>query len=212
MKGRPRAPLAAALLLLLFPVGGAAQLGFGVSGGLSTATLSGDDLVGEMDRRTGFNVGAFADVPLGGIIHLVPGVYYVQKGAEPRSAAIDVLAIDYLQIPLLLRVEVSPAAPLGISVLLGPTFGFQVSCVAETPDGDVDCGEDAVADLDLSKGFDLGAAFGAGAAFAVSPAMSLVASAAWDMGLTRIDDSPANQDIRNDAILVNVGFVWTPGR
>src|SRR5690606_16751082 len=58
-----RRNLAVLVLGLLAPGAAAAQTPVsvvGFSGGLSFATATGDD-VGNVDRRTGFNVGAFAD-------------------------------------------------------------------------------------------------------------------------------------------------------
>jgi len=214
MRQKCTAPWGAALLLLfLLGTPAAGQMSVGLSGGLSLASLGGSDTADDLGTRTGFNVGAFADIPLGGILWLTPGLFYVQKGAEPASSAIDVLAIDYLELPLLLRVGVSPMDILRLSLFLGPTLGFQVRCTAVRPGAsDVDCRDDATAALDLSRPFDLGAAFGVGAAYSLSPGMALVATALWDLGITSLDRSPSSREVRNEAILLNLGLAWTVGR
>jgi hypothetical protein len=155
------------------------------------------------------NVGAFAEFPLGDILWLTPGLYYVQKGADADASGIDDIAIDYLEVPLLLRVGVSQRSPIGVDLFLGPTFAFQVKCDAETATVSVDCADDAM--NDLSKSFDLGLAVGGGLSFGLTPALSLIGTALWDLGLTSIDDSAADRDIKNEAILLNLGFRWTPG-
>jgi hypothetical protein len=189
------------------PVPGSAQVAFGVSGGLSLASLTGDDVDEDLDGRTGFNVGAFAELPLADIIWLVPGLYYVQKGATSDGPVEDI-SIDYLELPLLLRVGVSERDPVGINLFLGPTFALQLTCDFEVNNVTRECEEEAASDFDITRKFDVGLAVGAGLSFSVSPTLSLLANALWDLGLMSIDDSAAQQDIKNEAILLNVGFVF----
>jgi hypothetical protein len=196
-------------LALLAPTAAQAQ-GFGFSGGFSIAELTGDDVADNLESRTGFQLGAFADLPLGGILALVPGLYYIQKGAESPVGAIDEIAIDYLEIPLLLRVDVSPERTLGVNAYLGPTFAFQVKCEGVADNFSVSCEDDAVSDFDLSKSFDFGAAFGAGLTYRVSPGVSLLTHALWDFGLLSIDESAADRSVKNETILLSVGAVFRP--
>jgi hypothetical protein len=202
-----------ATLLLPFPA--ASQLAVGVTGGLSLASITGDDADDEgLDMRTGFDVGGFLELPLADIVWLVPGIHYVQKGATFERLGDDfTIELDYAEVPLLLRVGVSQRNPLGINLLLGPTFAFQVKCelVDEDTDDSQTCEQQAASDLDLSKSFDLGLAVGGGLSFAVSPNASLLANVLWDIGVTSIDDSPAENDVKNEAILLNVGLAFRPG-
>lgn len=210
MTRRSRAiPAATLMLAALLPSTLAGQgVSVGVSGGLSLANLRGDDVMGDLSTRTGFNIGGFVDFPLGGIVFLAPGLAYVQKGAEVRSGPVEEFAIDYLEIPLLLRVAASDRAPFGIDLLLGPTFAFQVRCDAVVAGSSVSCDDDTA----LSKTFDLGAAFGVGVSYAFSPGMALLATALWDLGLTSIDESPQDRDVKNETILLNLGVAWRLGR
>ena len=72
------------------PVPGSAQVAFGVSGGLSLASLTGDDVDEDLDGRTGFNVGAFAELPLADIIWLVNYVFKGGAWPQPRVESGDV--------------------------------------------------------------------------------------------------------------------------
>jgi hypothetical protein len=195
---------------LAVPFPASAQVSFGVQGGLSLASLSGDDAEGELeDTRTGFNAGAFVELPLADIIWLVPGAYYVQKGAT-SDGVVDQLSIDYLEVPLLLRVGVSERDPIGVNLFLGPTFAYQLKCEFELGNVTRDCEDSTASNFDITKSFDFGLMVGGGVSFAVSEGVALLANAFWDLGLTSIDESAADQDIKNEAILLNVGFLFRP--
>jgi hypothetical protein len=198
------------LAALALPLRADAQVNFGVAAGLSIASLSGDDADVYPDSRSGINVGAFAEFPLGDIIWLSPGVYYVQKGGE-REATNGALKIDYIEVPLLLRVAVSQRDPIGVNLFLGPTLAYQAKCDFEVGSLTSSCEDSAGSNFDATKSFDLGLAVGGGLSFALSPGVSLLANALWDLGLMSIDDSPADNDVKNEAILLNVGLLFRPG-
>jgi hypothetical protein len=199
-----------ALAIALSLPGTAQAQGFGFSGGVSIAELTGDDVADRLESRTGFQIGAFADVPLRGIVSLQPGLYYVQKGAESRGTLVEEIAIDYVEVPLLLRVDVSPERTLGVNAYLGPVFSFQVKCEGISPNASVSCEDDAVPDFDISKSFDLGAAFGAGLTYAVSPGVSLLAHGIWNFGLLSLDESPADLSVKNETLMLSVGALFRP--
>ena len=208
MRPTTRAVWAAGLVAALaFPVTASAQVSFGVTGGLSLASLTGDDVEGDLESRNGFNAGAFLELPLADIIWLVPGLYYVQKGAT-SDGLVEEIAIDYLELPLLLRVGVSERDPVGVNLFLGPTFALQLKCDFEAQNITAECEDATASDFDITKNFDFGLAVGGGLSFALSPEIALLANAFWDLGLMSIDDSSAEQDIKNEAILLNVGFAF----
>src|SRR5688572_24703415 len=82
---------------LVVPAPAASQVSFGMSGGVSLGPLTGDAVPDELDMRTGYNIGAFAEFPLADIIWLAPGLYYVQKGAS-ADVPDGSVKIDYLEI------------------------------------------------------------------------------------------------------------------
>lgn len=189
------------IVFLLLPLQAAAQITAGASAGLSLATLGGDDASDALDHRTGFNAGAFLDFPLGDILGVTTGLYYVQKGASENDFTIE---IDYLEVPVLLRVTAIGEDAMRLNLLLGPTLAFEVKCQSDV---DRDCEDEGFP----TKSFDLGAGFGVGIDFPLSPTMSVVGSALYDLGLTSIADSPDDVDVKNEAILLNVGLAWRLG-
>jgi opacity protein-like surface antigen len=204
--------LGAAVLIagLALPIRAASQVTLGLSGGLSIASLTGDDVDEDLGSRTGMNVGGFLELPLADIVWLVPGVYYVQKGASSDNPD-GKIKIDYVEVPLLLRVGVSQRSPVGVNLFLGPTFAFQAKCEFEFGSITGSCESQAASDFDATKKFDLGLAVGAGLSFAVSPNVSFLTNAMWDLGLMSIDDSAAENDVKNEAIWLNVGLAFRPG-
>lgn len=180
-----------------------AQVGLGPGAGVTFSKLTGDDVEsGDVDTKTGFFVGASLGVPLGGIVGLNTGVYYVQKGANEGGGGDNSLDLTYLEIPALLEVQVTgPERPVGVGLFLGPSFGFNLSC--EDFDGE-DCGDNA-------KSLDLGALFGAGLAFRAGESATIAVNAGLDLGLTSVDDSSDNLDIKNQAYFIGVGVSWLVG-
>src|SRR5512134_1589049 len=102
---RPLSALALTLPLLTAPVAAQNRPLLGVYGGVNFAELGGED-VGEVSSRTGLQAGAFASIPLGGILALVPGVAYSQEGTDVETGTSTSLTVklDYLEVPLLLKV------------------------------------------------------------------------------------------------------------
>ena len=195
---------------LAIPAPAASQVSFGMSAGVSLASLTGDDVPEELDMRTGLNVGGFVEFPLADIIWLAPGLYYIQKGGS-SDVPDGTIKIDYLEIPLLLRVGVSGRDPIGINLFLGPTFAFEVGCKFDFPTVTGDCDDLSNTGFSVeTKSFDIGAAFGAGLSFGVSDNASINLTGIWDIGLMSIDDSQFDEDVKNEAILINVGFSVTP--
>ncbi|HZD04819.1 MAG TPA: porin family protein [Longimicrobiales bacterium] len=182
------------------------QVTIGGRAGVTFSNFTGDDVEdSELDTKTGFFVGASLGVPLGGILGLGTGAYYVQKGVEEAGGDAS-LDLAYLEIPALLQVVVTgPERPVGIGLFLGPSFAFNLSC-----DGSSDGGESADCS-DRVKGFDLGALFGAGVSFAAGERATISVNGGLDLGLTSTDDTGADEDIKNQAYFLGVGVSWPVG-
>ncbi len=214
------------LLSLAFSTAGFAQdkATFGVSAGLSSASVRGDavdnlssiidyaDGMVTTKNRTGFYAGAFADIPLGDGLSVKPGVYYTQKGYELQGAlnfkGLDFLGInaraqlqtDYIDIPILLQYKID-----NFKVFAGPQFSYLASANFNTRAGIL--GINLLnKNIDVSNQFnkwDMGVSAGVG--FDVSKSIGLQAS--YDYGLQRID---ANKNVNayNQGLKlgVTVGF------
>ncbi len=117
----------------------AQDIKFGFKGGVNFATLNGDDVDDNLDGRTGYHIGAVAQISLMETIAIQPELIYSAQG-------IDDLDIDYLNLPVLFKLKFAGIA----SVEAGPQFGFVVNDSFEV-------GE--------PESFDLSGAVGAGVEF-----------------------------------------------
>jgi len=213
----PWATLLAAVLLTL-PMAATAQVAVGVSAGPTFATVTGDDIDDDaIDSRTGFFVGGSLGIPLTSMLSFGTGAYYVQKGAEDNSPGEEVsVELDYIEIPAVLQVQVTgPDRPVGISLMAGPSFGFNVGCNVSGSAGgvtvDADC--EAVEDFFEAKSFEFGLLFGAGVSFPTSETMSFFVDGGLDLGLTSIADSESEDDpdIKNEVWFFGAGVSWIVG-
>lgn len=119
-------------LVLTIPV--AAQIGFGIKGGLNVANFSGADSDG-YQREAGFVGGLYAKFDIGRKLSIQPEVLYSQKGSTGNIPAMGDqggvtkldFAMDYIEIPLLLRYTFKingSAEPFGY---VGPSMSFGTS-------------------------------------------------------------------------------------
>jgi hypothetical protein len=210
-----------ALCALTHPAQGAAQVALGLNAGVAFANFSGDDVEGT-NMKTGLLGGAYLAFPLSPIFSIAPGAYYVQKGttSQDRIQNVNVeatLDLAYLEIPVLGVFTVSgPDRPVGVSLFLGPSIAFELSCNVEAEagalsfSGDCDDEEAGVAAEDR-KEMDFGAIFGAGLAFPLTGSLDLTISGGLDMGLTSLDDSADEDDVKNTVWFLTAGVRFPLG-
>jgi hypothetical protein len=187
----------------------AAQLTFGVKGGLNVAKLSFDPDEGfTPENRMGLVVGMLVTQPLRSRFGLQVEALYSQKGAKDEFSeeGIDfkqTIQLDYIEIPVLANVAVTSTDTVRFSLNAGPTFGFLVNDkeVFEV-DGEKD--EDDIEDV---KSYDIG--------FAVGGAVQtrqLIFDARYTWGLTNLNDDPdpeeASQKVKNKAFTFTVGWLF----
>ena len=192
---------------LAHPVEGAAQVALGLNAGVAFANFSGDDVEGT-NMKTGLLGGAYLSFPVSPIFSIAPGAYYVQKGttSQDRIQNVNVeatLDLAYLEIPILGVFTVSgPDRPVGVNLFLGPAIAFELSCNVEAEAGALsfsgDCDdEEAGPTAGDRKEMDFGAIFGAGLAFPLTGSLALTINGGLDMGLTSLDDSSEENDVKN---------------
>ncbi len=193
--------------LFILPVAASAQVSIGINGGIVNSNLGGDfveDL--DTDSRTGFFGGASLSLPLAERLGLTVGAYFVQKGTESTSPG--TVEASYLEVPVLLGLTLTGAdAPVGLSLWAGPSISFELDCRQHvlTPlpgEADVDC---------ESKSTDFGIIAGATVSFPISDMSALFMNGGYELGLTKLDDSPAELDMKNKALYVGGGIRFVVG-
>lgn len=134
------------VVLIVAGVTGFSQVKTGINAGLSNARWKGDAMVNLNDLLefsngmvttqpvNGVYAGGFAEIPLGGMFSVQPGVYYSQKGYEMRgeftgknldflsAGASATVKSHYIDIPVLLKAEVAK----GLQVYAGPQVSYLV--------------------------------------------------------------------------------------
>ncbi len=181
-----------------------AQMQLGVKAGLNLANLSGDDIE-DTDARTGFAGGVFFMYQFSEMFAIQPEVYYTMKGATQKDVFPGVDATikgDYFEIPVLLKLII-PLRGSGIkpAIFAGPSLAFNTSAKIKI---EAD-GESFEEDLEDIKSTDFGLVFGAGLGFPVGNG-ELGFDVRYILGLTTVDDSAEEADVKNGVINFNLYY------
>ena len=163
---------------------------FGLKAGLSAATMSVESAVdGEYNkRRIGVIGGGF------GVFSLAPGVglqveaLFTQKGAKleiEEEENIDItLELDYLDIPVLARVNLPGSGSTRFHVFAGPSLGYRMGAKNKISDTTFDLAQGAIDNIENEiERFDLGLVAGAGADIG----RRLVVDARYSWGLRTVN-------------------------
>lgn len=195
---------------------------FGIRGGLSNATMRGDaenslnnivDYSNGMittSSKNGVFGGAYANIPLGGVVSVEPALYYAQKGYEMNGElsikGIDFLGANakatlnnqYIDLPVVLKANVN-----GFQVFAGPQVSYLVKSDLRTTAGVLGYNllNKKMDATDQFNRWDAGITGGIGYQFKNGANIT----AAYDHGLARAD---ANQNMNayNRSIKVGIGF------
>ncbi len=196
----------AVLLMGVFHDAEARKSYFGVKGGLNHANIVGDD-ADELEPRDRFAGGVFYGMEFTDDFGMRIDGLYVQKGAEGEFVEPgedhghqSTISLDYIEFPVLFMVGFSTSEKFGANLLLGPTFGFNLSAELE----DQDHGE--TVDLEVET-FELGATFGGGVEYKVST-WSLIGDVRYALGGTSINDE---FDGKNTGVVILVGVKFPLG-
>ena len=195
------------IAILTFTLAVNAQTHFGLKAGLNIANLNGSD-AGNSDSRTGFLAGGFFAYDFSPMFSIQPEVLYTMKGAQQKENYLGqsvtyTLKLDYVEIPVLLKLNIplAPGSTVKPSIFAGPAIDFKVNSQVEAESG----GQTASADLEDIKGTDFGLVFGGALAFDLS-GYDLGFDVRYTLGLTSIDDSGNDADIKNSAISIAAFF------
>jgi hypothetical protein len=196
--------------LLSSPLTGQTTLGF--KGGLSLSTIGGSD-AGSFDAeyRSGFGLGAFMAFALSDRLSVQPEISYLQKGLKSSESGVDfTFALDYLEIPVLLRVDIPVEGTIAPYFVVGPALSFKAGCEISGSDSGTevtfDCDE---AEMEV-KALDFGGIVGVGLSVEAGPGDFLV-QGRYNFGFTTLDDSEYEDDIKSRAFFFGVGYSFPIG-
>lgn len=180
----------------------------GVKGGMSIANVGGDDADSvATDSRNGFAGGAFFQADVSKNFGVRVEALYTMKGASDTSEGFDAtFKFDYFEFPILLVGQVPASESVTLSAFVGPTLGFNVKSEAEV----TFLGVTGSQDIEDIASFEFGIAFGAGVTFDMG-SFSIVVDGRYAMGMTTIDDSDDNLDVKNQGFIAMAGIGFPIG-
>ena len=170
------------------------QLKFGPKAGVNFANLSGID---NTEMKTGFHVGAVAEIKFNEKFSIQPEVVYSAQGARGMLNNIEGKAnLDYINIPILAKYYIVD----GFSVEAGPQVGFLVKAEGKGTVNNVSVTTDV---KDNFKSTDFGLGFG----LAYDLPFGMFVNARYNLGLSDIRNNTSSGDaIKNNVIQVGIGY------
>lgn len=181
-----------------------AQSEIAVKAGINFSNLSQDSKFSPDDKLIGSKglvAGIMFTRPMSEMVGLQIEGLFSQKGNVLRNEAANIedkVTLNYLEIPVLARFDLSSSGTTKISVHAGPAFAFKIGS-KETNNGE------AVANPMKTKSMDIGLAIGGQVAM-----NKLIVGARYTLGLTNIfDDIPDDfgfTTLKNKVFTVFAGF------
>ncbi|MGQ9802077.1 MAG: porin family protein [Candidatus Saccharicenans sp.] len=206
------------LMIALFASQARALVSFGVKGGLNNSKIVFSpalDMPGQKYLQ-GYCFGAFLSLNFGPI-GLQPEILYSRRGMEsqmlldpsdPSSLAQAQALLDYIEIPLLVRLNVIPAGPVKLYIFGGPSYGFLQKAKARITYLGMSEEEDIKDDF---KSNSLAAVGGLGLDIKIPLLFKITADARYHYGLSNIlseDTSVPTDKARNSgfSLMLGIGF------
>ncbi len=170
------------------------QLKFGPKAGVNFANLSGVD---NSEMKTGFHVGAVAEIKFNEKFSIQPEVVYSAQGTKTMINNIQgKVNIDYINVPILAKYYIVD----GFSVEAGPQVGFLVKAEGKGTINDVSVSSDI---KDNFKSTD----FGLGLGLAYDLPVGMFVNARYNLGLSDIRNNTSSGDaVKNNVIQVGIGY------
>lgn len=200
-----------AALLLALPASGRAQgeVEWGVKGGLNITGLRGAG--GFFDTKRGVVAGAYGVFDFAPEFGVEVDALFSLKGAKISSVNVDLsgapapvvtqgyFILDYLEFPILARLNAPEYGVLTPHLYAGPTIAFKIGARALY-------GSNPLRDLDAVRSLDSGLAFGVSADLALG-ARTVVLDGRWGIGLTNAFNW-SGPDLKNDAFSLMAGVAF----
>lgn len=171
----------------------------------------------DLTNHSGATVGAYVALPLAGDWSFQTGVTWTQKGWERSDPQdLNVVKLDYVALPLLLRYDFAQQRRFGGLVYFGPALASRSGCSLSSISHST--GASVAASCDEAErqsngslafnSFDVGALIGAGGRLNAGR-VELVAAAQYDFGVKKVATFGDN---KNRTATVSVGLEVPIGR
>ena len=201
--------LAALVVFLMCAHPLSAQVGMKAGVNFSTLSQKGADLLSlSWESYTGFTLGAFYTVGINDYLAFQPELYFSRKGGKLEgsiggflgSKSID---IDYLEIPLLLKLRFPTQSKISPSVFIGPYGAYKLSSG----------GTISILGYELEEGLigitdsDFGLVFGGAIGYRVSN-VTVILDIRYDLGLVNVGEPilGVENEIKTRSLIVMLGL------
>jgi len=179
----------------------------GLKAGMNIANFHGDVVGGLFESKMGFCAGGFITFKVANIVAIQPEVLYTQKGSKWEAEFIWGtwnINLNYLEIPVLLKVIMPIQGMIKPHLFVGPYFAFNLTAKGKIEDN----GQSDEDDIDeFVKDTDFGAVFGGGIDFGL-PAGKIVFDARYSLGLTAIYEEVFGFDVKNNVFSFMLGYAF----
>lgn len=152
------------------------------------------------DFNTGVVLGGFLTYSIRDTYAFTGKILYSQKGAMDSNSDTK-LHLNYVEVPILLRLFFNREGNVRPNAFVGPSFGFLAGAQSKVGNGDYESINNY---KDSYNNFDLGLGVGLGVNIKVAPEMYLIFDARYTHGLSDISKSAG--DVNNQAIAITAGL------
>ena len=191
---------------LLFSFPAFSQLSFGIKVGTNVSEYSFKEQGTTIPQETinGFTLGAVLEIGLSDNIFIQPEAMFVQKGSQFQVLNEDnKFNVNYLDIPILLKIKLINSNLFNINLLGGPSFGLALNGEETTGNETIDInfgGENGL------KRFDLGINAGGGVGINLG-SIGVFGDIRYLFGVSDISDTN-NREIKNKGLNISVGLMF----
>jgi hypothetical protein len=203
----------AAAALCIFTVARPAVAQFGFRGGMNLSKFVGADAAPHNESARGLNLGATITLLHIGPVSIVPEVYYAEKGSKEidlATATTFEYGLDYIELPVLIKVAFPIKGWLRGYVDGGPAYAWNINCSVSATDAGTtntlnECGEMFRSFDTAMEKADRGVVMGAGLDFTIRGLGGLNLDARLVRGLARLKPGTGS-DIKNQAASLMLGY------
>lgn len=169
------------------PIPGVTGMGFKLGLAITSINTDYDELDDILDSRDAFMGGAFLTYSFSPQLAIQPEIYYVSKGAGKDLFLFDAhWAIDYLEVPVLLKFDLMPKGPAHPNLFAGPALGVMLSSEIAALDESIDV-------TDGMKTIDYSLVFGGGVEY-----KRFVFDVRYTLGLANVIDADKVNDLTGE--------------
>ena len=172
------------------------NIGFGARLGFARTSFGGDD-VADSPTGTNFTIGALALFPSSENLHSQMEVSYARRGASESGESLE---LDYIDVAFMLKPIIRTGALVDLHLLGGVVGSANIGARFKTNGNSVDIGDDV-------QKFELSLTAGGGVTIPNGRTTYLF-DVRYILGLNSIDDTRADDDIKNRSLTFNAGFAY----